>query len=69
MMIKLINLKPCPNCGNKKIWRVWSGTYHNWWCECSECHWCGKTRKLRIVAEWLWNKESKGAANEQTDLC
>ena len=50
-------LKPCPNCGSEKIWRVHSTTSKfTWWIECAECHWCGKTRPFEWMAIKVWNR-------------
>lgn len=58
-----IKLKPCPNCGSERIWRVHGIIRKIWWCECSECHACGKPSKLKIIAEILWNRD-EGGQNE-----
>lgn len=55
-----MKLKPCPLCGNKKIWHVRSIIHKIWWCECSECNACGKSSKLKIIAEILWNRDEGG---------
>ena len=58
-----MNLKPCPNCHSKKLWRVrifplrWIFT--KYYIECSECHWCGKTKIGLKRARKAWNKEAE----------
>jgi len=52
-----MKLKPCPNCGSKKIWHVHGVIERLWWCECKKCHWCSKSSRLRIIAEILWNRD------------
>ena len=53
-----INIKPCPNCGSKKIWKCHSLTNKFYWhLECSNCHWCGSTKLFLWRAIKSWNKE------------
>ena len=52
-----LKLKPCPNCGNPKIWRVY-GSVSKWWVECTKCHWCGKNSRIRLLAELKWNRQA-----------
>ena len=59
MKIKLFNkILPCSNCFNKKIW-INHTCEDDWFLECSKCHWCGKTKCLRISAIRSWNKEMR----------
>ena len=51
-----LDLKPCPNCRAEKIWRCHGTIGKVWWCECSACHWCGESSKLRLIAEFKWNR-------------
>lgn len=55
----MAELKPCPNCGCKKIWKVhiFSARLPWWWfCECAYCHWCGETKLFKWRAERAWNR-------------
>ena len=57
-----MEIKPCPNCGCKHIWKSHSASsLLPWWwhMECAECHWCGKTKLFLFRAIRSWNKESK----------
>ena len=58
-----MKIKSCPNCGSNHIWKVHiaSSKLPWWWfMECSECHWCGKTKLFLFRAIRSWNKESRG---------
>ncbi len=53
-------LKPCPNCGRKKLWSVrifplrWIFT--RYYIECPSCHWCGETKIGKRRAKRAWNR-------------
>ena len=59
-------IRPCPACGSRRLWlnKIITAPFgtiekapHKWWVECSECHWCGKTKWLAYRAINAWQEE------------
>ena len=62
-MIRLVvvPIQPCPNCGSDDIvaGHIMTSFPKKWFCECKECHWCGKTKITLLGAQISWNKQKK----------
>lgn len=55
-------IKPCPNCGRKKISAYktcFPKVLRKWHLECAHCHYCGKRAVFRFTAEMKWNGEKR----------
>lgn len=55
-------VRPCPNCGSKKLTSyktVFPKKLRKWHLECNKCHYCGKKAVFRFTAEIKWNKEKR----------
>jgi Lar family restriction alleviation protein len=49
-------LKPCPFCGNKKVWPDQSSINNNWvFIACFNCDTCGPMRRNLNEAKKAWN--------------
>ena len=61
-------IKPCPNCGRKKITTfkvVVPRVFKKWHLECDKCHYCGKSAVFRFIAEIKWNREKRNVKTKQ----
>ena len=64
-------IKPCPNCGRKKISvfkTVVPKKFKKWHLECDHCHYCGKRAVFRFTAEIKWNKENRNDTDKQREM-
>ena len=50
-----MKLRQCPNCGSKEVYLMRTGPSTRYYCECLECHWCGKVDRFGFIAKLLWN--------------
>ena len=53
----MIELKPCPFCGETEI-TVKHGKYM-WWCVCEKCNATGGAQSRKLAAIEVWNRRCK----------
>lgn len=64
-----IKLKPCPDCGCKKIYTcktVFPKKFKKWYLECKHCHYCGKSAVFRFLAKIKWNRRADNENHQET---
>ena len=74
---KKLEINPCPDCGEKRIWITLIYSPHKYfgkgYLECAKCHYCGKTKIGERRAIKSWNKEEKKVKKnnrlKSQDLC
>lgn len=56
---------PCPKCGSAFVGIWWVVDSGKFFCECRNCHYCGRTKRFKWRAIRSWNKEE--IFDEDTD--